>query len=117
MTTPTPSTQLPATADEMEGAKVYDLRTLRDIYNLPTYEHIERCLEEVKIVMLQGRAMNDAIAGLIEHNGKTPPPDGRVFEWPEVLRWFDDGKRELGTKYIGPEGKEVMSVTIKKKSQ
>lgn len=97
------------------SGSVYPLRTLRDIFELPSYEHMERCLDELKIVMLQARATNDLFAGLMEHQGK-PMPEGKCFLWPEVLEWNDDGKREIGADYVGPDGKTLLSMRTVKAS-
>lgn len=92
---------------------VYPLRTLKDIFDLPSYEHMERCIDELKKAMLQARATNDLFAGLMEHKGK-PVPDGRCFAWPDVLEWKDDGKGEIGADYVGSDGKPFLSMrTIK----
>ncbi len=97
------------------SGSVYPLRTLRDIFELPTYEHMERCLDELKTVMLQARATNDLFAGLMEHQGK-PMPEGKCFLWPEVLEWNDDGRREIGADYVGPDGKTILSMRTVKAS-
>jgi hypothetical protein len=94
---------------------VFPLRTLRDIFELPSYEHMERCMDELKTVMLQARATNDLFAGMMKHQGK-PMPDGKCFLWPEVLEWNDDGKREIGADYIGPDGKPFLSMRTVKAS-
>lgn len=94
---------------------VYPLRTLKDIFELPSYEHMERCLDELKTVMLQARATNDLFAGMMEHQGK-PMPGGKCFEWPDVLDWNDDGKGEIGADYVGPDGKTLLTVRTVKAS-
>ena len=99
----------------MADGSVFPLRTLRDIFELPSYEHMERCLDELKTVMLQARATNDLFAGLMEHQGK-PMPDGKCFLWPEVLEWNDDGKGEIGADYVGPDGKPFLSMRTVKAS-
>lgn len=114
--TPIPSSPAPAEASDpvagrcaVASGSVYPLRTLRDIFELPSYEHMERCFDELKTVMLQARATNDLFAGLLEHQGK-PMPEGKCFLWPEVLEWSDDGKREIGADYVGPDGKTLLSM-------
>lgn len=93
--------------------RIYPLRTLRDIFELPSYEHIERCIDELKIVILQARATNDFLAAISEHKGN-PLPNGKCFMWPEVLEWNDDGKSELGSDYVDQDGKSIMSMRIVK---
>ena len=109
------STTKPANEDGSPPCSVFPLRTLRDIFELPSYEHMERCFNELKTVMLQARATNDLFAGLMEHKGK-PMPDGRCFLWPEVLEWNDDGKGEIGADYVMPDGKLLLSMRTVKAS-
>lgn len=94
---------------------VFPLRTLRDIFELPSYEHMERCLDELKTVMLQARATNDLFAGLMKHQGK-PVPGDKCFAWPDVLEWKDDGKGDLGADYVGLDGKPFLSMRTVKAS-
>lgn len=117
METPTENDRKP---DERAGCavadgSVYPLRTLKDIFELPSYEHMERCLDELKTVMLQARATNDLFAGLMEHQGK-PMPGGKCFAWPDVLDWKDDGKREIGADYVTADGKPFLSMRTVKAS-
>ena len=104
-----------APVEASDDGSVYPLRTLRDIFELPSYEHMERCIDELKTVMLQARATNDLFAGLMEHKGK-PMPDGRCFLWPEVMEWNDDGKREIGADYVTADGKPFLSMRTVKAS-
>lgn len=105
--------QSPALA--LNAGSVYQLRTLRDIFELPSYEHMERCLDELKTVMLQARATNDLFAGVMEHQGHAMP-EGKCFMWPEVLEWNDDGKGEIGADYVGPDGKPFLTMRTVKAS-
>lgn len=110
-----PTKDGPAETLALATGSVYPLRTLRDIFELPSYEHMERCFDELKKVMLQARATNDLFAGLMEHQGK-PMPNGKCFLWPEVLEWKDDGKGEIGADYVGPDGKPFLSMRTVKAS-
>lgn len=115
--TNTPDMKPEAAAEPLAVAhgSVFPLRTLRDIFELPSYEHMERCFDELKTVMLQARATNDLFAGLMENQGN-PMPDGTCFLWPEVLEWYDDGKREIGADYVGHDGKPLLSMRTVKAS-
>lgn len=90
---------------------IFPLTTLRDIFNLPTFEQMETCLDELKECMMQARATNDLMVALVAENGIVVE---QVFEWPEVLEWKDDGKGEVGTAYTGPDGKELFSMLIRR---
>lgn len=91
--------------------KTYEIRTLADIYNLPSYEHVEQCLEEIKVIMLQAKATNDLFVGLVQHKG-IEIPGGKCFEWPEKIDWLDDGKRNIGTDYVAPDGSRFLSMRV-----
>ena len=100
--------------NRIPDGKTYPIRTLRDIFELPTYEHMETCLKELSKIMLQARATNDLFAAVIESNG-VKVKDGACFKWPEVTEWEDDGKGEVGADYLDHEGKPVLTMrTVKK---
>lgn len=43
---------------ESAAGKTYSIGSLRDIFELPSYDAMERCLTELKTMMLHARAMN-----------------------------------------------------------
>lgn len=87
--------------------QTFQLTTLRDIFNLPTFEQMIVCLDELKECMTQARRTNDLMVSLMAEHGSTV---GKAFEWPEVTEWKDDGKGEVGTVYSGSDGKEIFSM-------
>ena len=89
--------------------KTYEIRTLADIYNLPTMEAMETCLDELTASMIQARATNDLICASAEALGHGI---NKAIQWPEVSKWIDDGKGEIVTK-IKANDKEVLRVTSK----
>lgn len=91
---------------------VYPLRTLRDIFELPSHEHMERCLDELKKVMLTSRATADLMMGLAVDKGMDPAP--AKIAWPEVLEWKDDGLGELGCDFVAPDDTRLLSMRIRK---
>lgn len=90
---------------------VFPISSLRDIYNLPTIEQMETCIDEIKICMMQARAANDLFVVLANLEGANV---NKAFEWPETLPWHDDGKGDVGTRYVTPDGDEFMSMDVKK---
>jgi hypothetical protein len=96
-----------------ELLSVFPLTTLRDVFNLPTIEQMETCLDELKECMMQARATNDFMVAAVNAKGHNVK---KALEWPEVLEWKDDGKGEVGTAYAGPDGKELFSMSIKRNS-
>lgn len=94
--------------------KTFPITTLRDIYNLPTFEQMEVCLDEVTKSMIQARAVNDLAIETAEAMGT---PIDQAFVWPDVLEWVDDNKGEVGVRFGDHDGKEMFSVMIKKKEE
>lgn len=90
---------------------VFPLRTLRDIFDLPTFDQMETCLDELKECMMQARATNDLMVALVNEKGHDVK---KAFEWPEVLEWKDDGKGEVATQYGGPDGKVMIEMRVSK---
>ena len=90
---------------------VFPLRTLRDIFDLPTFEQMETCLDELKECMMQARATNDLMVALVNEKGHDVK---KAFEWPEVLEWKDDGKGDVETAYAGPDGTVMMEMRVSK---
>jgi hypothetical protein len=89
--------------------QVFPLTTMRDIFNLPTFEQMVVCLDELKDCMMQARATNDLMVALVATTGTAIE---KAFEWPEVLQWKDDGKGEVGTSYARPDGEEIFSIKV-----
>ena len=106
---PEPNTPPGGGCDGTDCSQVFPLTTLRDIFNLPTFEQMATCLDELKICMTQARATNDLMVVLVNQKGHDIK---KAFEWPEVLEWKDDGKGDVRTAYAGPDGKEVFSMKL-----
>lgn len=93
---------------------VYEIRTLRDIFELPTFEQMETCLNEIASSMKMARATADMVAAMVElKTGKAP---GKVCEWPEKVEWKDDGKGELGATFKAGD-ETVLEVTSRHNDQ
>lgn len=88
----------------------YPIRTLKDIFALPSYEHMERCLSETAKVLLHARSTVDMLEGVAASMGIKH--DGPVADFPEVLNWIDDGKGELGADFKTPDGDVILSTRI-----
>jgi hypothetical protein len=93
---------------------VYKISSLRDIFNLPSHECMERCLAELPRLMLQARATNDLFVALMREKGSQVE---QAFAWPDVTEWTDDGKGEIGADYVDLDGKTILSMrTVKNPS-
>jgi hypothetical protein len=73
--------------------KTYEIRTLQDIYMLPTHDAMERCLKELGEMMASARAYAELLTAtaqaLAEKDGKKIPDS--LWGWPETAKWTDDG--------------------------
>jgi hypothetical protein len=73
--------------------KKYEIRTLQDIFNLPTPEAMDRCLKELREMMCSARAyaemLTETAEVLAKRDGKTLPES--KWDWPESMTWTDDG--------------------------
>lgn len=90
--------------------KIYPLRTLRDIFELPSYEHIDRCLTELRKVFLEARAQNDLFKDFISYHNDPIAREEMYFEWPEVLEWNDDGKGQIDLEFSAPDSTLIVSI-------
>jgi hypothetical protein len=99
------------------SGSVFPISTLRDIFELPTYDAMERCLDELKTMMLQARATNDLMASMIEMQQGITPDNGRVFQWPDVCEWNDDGKGVIESNYMAPNGDVILTTKVSPNAQ
>ena len=83
---------------------VFRIRTITDIFNLPTVGQMKKCLEEMTIGMVQTRTTKDLIDEAVAAFGITAKSD-----YPEEFNWIDDGKGEIKTS-ISTEGEELGSI-------
>ena len=90
------------------SSQVFPLSTLGDIFNLPTREQMVLCLDEIAETMIQARETHDLMVTLMHETGITV--SGKPFEWPKVINWVDDGKGEIKTRYLTPDGKEIFAM-------
>jgi len=83
-------------------ANHYHIRTLADIYNLPTAEMMERCLHELSARLRVARATRELLGA--KHKGVT-------LEWPEETLWRDDGDECTSILHIQRGGKPIFDIT------
>lgn len=69
---------------EKHGARVYKIRTLRDIFDLPTSEEVQNCLRAVGEAMVKAKVINTALNKEFRIGAK----------WPDVTEWIDDERHE-----------------------
>lgn len=82
----------------------FTIRTLGDIMRLPTYDLMDKCLQEMRACMLEARALGDvqleiALALAEEKEGPegrarlqaaVTEAGGQLYAWPEETVWTDD---------------------------
>ena len=60
----------------------YIISTFADIHNLPSIEHVERCMADMPSFLLLARRMSDLVASY---------PGGQPIPFPKSFEWVDDG--------------------------
>ena len=88
--------------------KVYQIRTLQDVFALPTVEHVKRCLEELGHALVVMRAQNDLMVEAARAQGQKV--DDVVLEVPEVHEWTDDGRMDVDVELEDGAGNTVLKV-------
>ncbi len=96
--------------------KEYIIRSLQDIYELPTAEMMERCMKELAASMKTLRASIDLMNAVAQDMAKA---DGKSFapitcSWPDQAVWRDDngGTSKLHLR-MGNE--DLMTIGLKHK--
>lgn len=96
----------------------YTIRTLRDIYELPTDDMMERCMKELTSDMLVLRRTTDLLNAIAKAKAEE---DSKSVEevtvaWPEECVWTDDNG---GTSVLSiqVEGKEVLQISVTHKKR
>lgn len=88
----------------------YQIRTLKDIFELPTYEQMETCLDEISQAMKVARVTGDMMEGVAEKMGIGST--GMV--WPDTVEWKDDNKGEVDLEVIDLSQQKILSVNVGK---
>lgn len=87
--------------------RVFPISKIKDIFELPTIEQMETCLDELKQALMQARRSHDGLVAFAKTLGH---PVDQAFEWPDPVDWVDDGKGEVKTRYLSPDGELLFSV-------
>jgi len=95
--------------------KTYVLKTIADIFSLPSTDHIERCMDEMKKIIIAAKATEELACAIADATGI--PEEQAKFIWPESFEWIDDGKGELGFVCEDTEGKKLFEMAITKGKQ
>ena len=80
--------------------KTYPIKTLQDIFDLPTRDHMERCLKDVGDAILYSRDFLDNAKRRAEQEGivikNNPYFD---FKLKDPIDWIDDGQHEIRSEF------------------
>ena len=85
----------------------FQIKSLRDIFELPHIEQMVTCLDEMKVGMLQTRKAADLMVNMVP--GATI---AEHVEWPEQSTWIDDGKNNITTAFTA-EGETFIELKTK----
>jgi len=86
--------------------KTYQIKTLSDIWNLPSIREMEACLSEIAAAMLYARMIEEKARELMIKDGASREDALAASSaiWPVAINWEDDGKGEVGVKFSDPDG-------------
>jgi hypothetical protein len=90
----------------MSNPTRYEIRTLKDIFELPTMEAMQTCLAEMAPMMIKARAANDEILAIMKAQGIEA---SSAVQWPDAVEWIDDGKHEISLGFRH-DGETLMTV-------
>lgn len=94
----------------MPDNKTYPITTLRDVFDLPTVEQIELCMDELKLLLVGAKnAETKLIADLKLLTDGVPD---KIFVWPETTDWIDDGLGENRFAIKFPDLDEPLEVNV-----
>ena len=102
------------TGQNKPDGKTYPLRTLADVFKLPSIDHIRRCLPEVCDAIITTRIGADALVQAV----RDVSPElaaaiaAEAIEFPEVLNWEDDGKGAASLDFVC-EGETLLTISKK----
>lgn len=99
----------------MKEPKTYEIRTLADIFYLPTAKQMETALAEFTAGMRDNRRAADAMIHIAALAGKKFTLREAV-QFPEVTTWIDDGKGEVCGRHF-MEGQDEPFLVIQSKQE
>jgi hypothetical protein len=92
----------------MSEPKIYKISTIKDIFELPTIEQVQVCLNEMNTLIIQARATNDYLLAMAKEKGLEGLD--RAFDFPSCLDWIDDGKNNVGLECVSPDGEKLFEI-------
>ena len=97
----------------MDKPKEYQISTLKDIFNLPTLEVVERCMDEIKEAICAAKATEEALVFFAKEKGLDVD---KALDFPEVTTWIDDNKGNVGFKIQDEStGETLIDVNLRDK--
>lgn len=94
--------------------EVFEIRTLSDIFELPTIEQVKTCLSEMSQGMIIARMAADRMVSELRKQGHKV--DLPIAIWPEVSEWIDDGLGEVGADFEAG-GETILSLRLKEETK
>ena len=91
------------------GARVYKIRSLVDIYNLPTLDQVKNCLLDIGESMLRAKTVDKQLEKELKFNSP-------VFRWPDLVEWVDDGKHDNEPNFPIKQTAEDLAVSLWKEA-
>lgn len=100
--------------------QTFIIRTLRDIYELPTVDMMVRCMQELTSLMQIQRSTVELLGEVADtqaaREGKPPVSDTVKWKFADEISWTDDNGGESKLQFrMG--GKELLTVRVTHKER
>lgn len=80
-------------------SNVYEISTIKDIFDKIPEDRIDTCMNELKVLIKQARAMNELLSAAAESVAEIDESMRIKTEFPTILHWIDDGAGEVTMQY------------------
>ena len=93
-------------------SKTYEITTLQDIFDKVPADKIRECCAELGELLAATKATAEMMHAIASDAGVAMPGFGESFPLTYPLKWIDDGKGEVATRFT-VDGDEVMRVEVR----
>lgn len=94
------------------SAQQYELRTIKDIFELVPSDRINDCCKELGQMLTQARYQLDLVGAAAVALGEELDM-AAAFTFPDSVTWADDGKGEIKTRMVDGDGAQLLSIVAR----
>lgn len=94
------------------SAPQYELRTLKDIFELVPADRINDCCKELGQMLTQARYQLQLVEAASAALGEEIDM-AEAFRFPDSVTWTDDGNGEIETRMVDGDGAQLLSIVAR----